>query len=164
MIKDQVERGIVEVVDKATFQGESIYYLLHHPVVREDKATTKLRIVYDASARTSGPSLNDCLYAGPKFNQGIMDILLRFRTYKTALAADIEKAFLMISVAQPDRDVLCFLWIDDIHKQLVHTCGVWGVVKPLPSNIINVNRSCKPLYKTFFSTLVLVHMMFNCRV
>ena len=66
VIKDQVEHGIVEVVDKARCQGESIHYLPHHPVVREDKITTKLRIVYDASARTSGPSLNDCLYAGPK--------------------------------------------------------------------------------------------------
>lgn len=59
-------------------------------------------------------SLNDCLYAGPKFGQSIMDILLRFRAYKTALAADIEKAFLMISVAPQDRDVLHFLWVDDI--------------------------------------------------
>ena len=145
VIKDQVERGIVEVVDKATFQGESIYYLLHHPVVSEDKATTKLRIVYDASARTSGPSLNDCLYAGPKFNQGIMDILLRFRTYKTALAADIEKAFLMISVAQPDRDVLCFLWIDDIHKQLpsVVTLRFTRVVFGVSSSPFLLNATIK---------------------
>ena len=65
-------------------------------------ATTKLRVVYDASARASGPSLNDCLHKGPKFNQLILDLLLRFRSYKIALTADIEKAFLMISV--DDRD------------------------------------------------------------
>ena len=47
-------------------------FLPHHPVVREDK----LKIVYYASAKTCGPSLNDCLYAGPKFGQSIMDILL----------------------------------------------------------------------------------------
>ena len=50
--------------------------------------------------------------------QSSTDILLRFRTYKTALAADIEKAFLMISVARPDRDVLRFLWIDDVNKKV----------------------------------------------
>ena len=33
-----------------------------------------------------------------------------------ALAADIEKAFIMVSVAEKDRDVLGFLWIDDITK------------------------------------------------
>ena len=86
-------------------------------MVREDKLTTKVRAVYGASAKTSGQSLNECLYAGPKFDQRILDILLRFRLSKTALAANIEKAFLMISVAPKERDVLRFLWIDDIDKK-----------------------------------------------
>ena len=86
-------------------------------MVREDKKTTKLRKVYDTSARTNGPSLNDCLYTGPKFGQKIMDIILRFRIHKTALAADVEKAFLMISVSPQDRDALRFLWVNDIHKK-----------------------------------------------
>ena len=65
----------------------------HHAVVRSDKTTTKLRVVYDASARRHDQaSLNDCLYTGPNFGQSILDILLRFRTYPVALAADIEKA------------------------------------------------------------------------
>ena len=46
-----------------------------------------------------------------------MDIILRFRVHKVALAADIEKAFLMVSMAEKDRDVLRFLWIDDIAKE-----------------------------------------------
>jgi len=70
--------------------SELVHYLPHHPVVSEDKTTAKLRIVYDASARTSDPSLNDGLCAGPKLNQGITDILVRFRAFKTA---DIKKAF-----------------------------------------------------------------------
>ena len=43
------------------------HYLPRHEVTRTDKDTTKLCIVYDASARAerSPPSLNDCLYAGP---------------------------------------------------------------------------------------------------
>ena len=43
-----------------------------------------------------------------------MDILLRFRSYPVALTADIEKAFLMISIAETDRDALRFLWVNDI--------------------------------------------------
>ena len=73
-------------------------------------------MVYNASAKEDGPSLNDCLYAGPKFGQNIMDIILRFRVHKEAWAADIEKAFLMVSMAERDRDVLRFLWVDDVTR------------------------------------------------
>ena len=90
-----------------------IHYLPHHAVIRHDEETTKVRVVYDASARSGGPSLNDCLYTGPKFNQRILEILLRFRSYPVAFIADIEKAFLMISVNPRDRDVLRFLWVKD---------------------------------------------------
>ena len=41
---------------------------------------------------------------------------MRFRSFRVALTADIEKAFLMISVAESDRDVLRFLWVDDLHS------------------------------------------------
>ncbi len=85
-------------------------------MTRHDKQTTKLRNVYDASARFDGPSLNDCLHSGPKFDQRIFDILLRFRAHQVAVTADIEKAFLMVSVARKDCDVLRFLWVDDLNK------------------------------------------------
>lgn len=60
-----------------------------------------MRIVYNASAKSAGPSLNDCVHAGPKFHQRILEILLRFQSFKFGLVADIGKAFLMISVAMP---------------------------------------------------------------
>ena len=90
-----------------------LHYLPHHAVIRTDKETTKIQIVYDASAKSSGCSLNDCLHVGPKFEQRILDILLRFRSFTVALAADIEKAFLQVSVCEDDRDALQFLWVDD---------------------------------------------------
>jgi len=96
--------------------GGPVHYLLHHAVIRKDKTTTKFRILYDASARADGPSLNDCLFSGPKFNQSILDIILRFRCYKIALVADVEKAFLMMLVCEQDRDALRFLWVDNIES------------------------------------------------
>jgi len=83
-------------------------YLPHHAVLRHDKDTMKLCTVHDASAKTAGPSLNDCLYLGPPFGQYIFDIILRFHVHNVALARDIEKAFL-ISMPQEDRDALRFL-------------------------------------------------------
>ena len=53
-------------------------------------------------------------FKGPKFYQLIFNLLVRFRSYKIALTADLEKAFLMVSVGEADRDVLRFFWSDDI--------------------------------------------------
>lgn len=114
IVKEQLDAGIVEHVQEGepTNPGH-VHYLPHREVIRMDRETTKLRIVYDASAKRNGPSLNDCLYAGPALTPLIWDILLRFRTNKVAVTADIEKAFLNISIAPEHRDCLRFLWVDD---------------------------------------------------
>ena len=46
------------------------------------------------------------IYTGLKFEQSILDVLLWFRLHKIAIAGDIQKAFLMISVTKPDEDGL----------------------------------------------------------
>ena len=74
--------------------------------------------MYDASARTPGsPSLNDCLQKSPKFSQLVFDILVCFRTFKVAITADLENAFLQIAVAEDDRDYLRFLWVKDAMQE-----------------------------------------------
>ena len=134
VIKEQLKNGIVEVVEKPA-DGEvgKTHYLPHHAVIRRDKATTKLRVVYDASARSYGAALNDCLYTGPPLAENIFDILLRFQVSRIALTGDVEKAFLMVGISEEDRDVLRFLWVDDIEKKkpeimiLRFTRAVFGV-------------------------------------
>ena len=74
-------------------QVNHIHYLPHRAMVHHDKNTTKVRVVYDASARSNGPLLNDCLHAGPKFDQSVFDLLLKFQIQKVELTDDIEKAF-----------------------------------------------------------------------
>ena len=114
IIQDQLEKKIIEAVPAEEAAPKTIHCLPHHAVIRRDKSTTKVRVVYDASAKTGhSPSLNDCLQKGPEFNQLIFDLLVRFRSYKIALTADLEKAFLMVSVEEADRDVLRFIWVDD---------------------------------------------------
>ena len=86
-------------------------------MVKEDRATTKLRVVYDACARSrSEPSLNDCLLSGPALTQLIFDVLLRFRLHKVALIGDLKKAFLNIEIKPGERNLFRFLWIDDINS------------------------------------------------
>ena len=83
----------------------------HQAVIRRDALTTKVRIVYDASAKEGrrGVSLNDCLHVGPPLNPLLMNILFRFRENRVALVGDIEKAFLNIEVDEQDQDYLRFV-------------------------------------------------------
>ena len=92
-------------------------YLPHHPVIRQDKNTTEMHIVYDASSSVNSVSLNSCLEPGPCLIPNLLDVLIRFRYHKIGLVSDIEKAFLQISMRESDRDVLRFLWIDPIKKK-----------------------------------------------
>ena len=64
VIKDQLEQGIIEIVDdKKEIDINNVTYLPHREVIKEDKKSAKLRIVFDASAKgRNGVSLNDCLY------------------------------------------------------------------------------------------------------
>jgi len=79
VIREQFNKGIIGTVDKLEAQSNhQVHYLPHHAVAWEDKKTTKLWIVYDASAKINDPALNDCLYTCPKFGQKIMDIIIRF--------------------------------------------------------------------------------------
>ena len=80
-------------------------------------------MVYDALSKTSGPSLNECLYKGTKFQQLILDLLMRFQAYKVSLTSNVEKAFLMIPIYEKDRDVLRFLWFDDATKDEPEICA-----------------------------------------
>ena len=117
VIQDQLDKNIIEVVEEEPApEVGKVHYLPHHEVVRLDKNTTKVRVVIDASSKRNGPSLNNCLYAGPPLTPLIFDVLLRFRAHETALTADIEKAFLNVAVSKDHRDLLRFLWVDDVHK------------------------------------------------
>ena len=115
IIQDQIDKDIIKRVEQHDGHPTKVHYLPHHAAIRQDKNTTKVRIVYDASVRAQGPSLNDCLHTGPKFNQKILEILSRFRSYPVAWNADIEKGFLMISMSPDDRDAMRFLWVDNPH-------------------------------------------------
>ncbi len=116
IIKEQERAGIIERVPIEEENNRDAYFLPHHGVVRTDKATTKLRVVFDGSAKDSDSehSINDCLETGPNLTPHIFDVLIKFRSYPVAITADVEKAFHQVSVSNPDRDKLRFLWWENI--------------------------------------------------
>ena len=115
IFSDYEEKRIIERVPLNEIAKESgrVHYLPHRPVIREDKDTTKMRAVFDASCKVNGPSLNECLYSGPNLIVKIFDILLRFRFNKIGILADIKQAFLNIAIDKEHCDYLRFLWYDD---------------------------------------------------
>ena len=100
------------------FEGE-FHYLPHHGVVHQESETTKLRIVYNGSAKAVGDdfSLNNCLSTGPNCIPKLFNILIQFRWNLISVTADIKMAFLMVSIKPSDCNYLRFLWVKDPSMQ-----------------------------------------------
>ena len=115
--------GFIEKVPDMNRHEEIVHYTPHFPVFKEDSATTKMRVVYNASAKqnSNSPSLNDCLHTGENLMRDLTGILLRFREHNVAFIADIEKAFLQIELDPNVRDATRFLWLKDINKPATDT-------------------------------------------
>ena len=94
----------------------TVHYIPHRAVIRDDRDTTKIRVVYDASANKNGPSLNESLETSPSLLPKLFDILVRFRAYKYSLRSDSKAAFLNIRIAEEGGDFLRFLWVSNIKE------------------------------------------------
>ena len=119
VIREQLNEGIVERVSGPPVGKE--FYIPHKAVVRESAESTKLRIVYDASARASekAPSLNGCLHVGPPLQNKLWAVLVRARFQPVALTGDMKQALLQIRIREEDRDTLRFHWISDLETKRV---------------------------------------------
>lgn len=106
-----------QIIERAPCEPQSpLYsYTPHQVVIREQHSTTKIKVVYDASAGPKERSRNDCIYKGPILLLDLVGILLRFRTTTTAIIADAEKAFLQVGLKESDRDATRFLWVRNPH-------------------------------------------------
>lgn len=86
--------GHMEIIPPNEIGDKLHCYLPHHAVFKPDSTTTKLRVVFDASAATTnGTSLNELMLTAPRLQEKLATILLRWRKFKVALSADIEKMY-----------------------------------------------------------------------
>lgn len=118
IIEMQKSEGIVEVASEQPRGVE--FYIPHKPVIRETAETTKLRIVYDASAKahSDAPSLNQCLNPGPPLQNDLWNVLVRMRFHPIALSGDLKQAFLQVRIKETDRDALRFHWSPDANHEI----------------------------------------------
>lgn len=103
--------GHMERVPDAEVVDHPQCYLPHHAVFKPDSTTTKLRVVFDASAlTTNGRSLNDTLLVGPRLQDKLTTILIRWRKHRIAITADIEKMYRQILVNPKQCDYQRIVW------------------------------------------------------
>lgn len=86
------------------------YYMPTHGVIKESSSSTKLRVVFDASAKTStGTSFNQTLLPGPSLYSRLTTSLNRFRLYPVAFTGDISKMFREVGLQDSEKDYHRFL-------------------------------------------------------
>lgn len=103
-----------------TFKNKHIeFFMPHHGVIREEAVTTKLRVVFNASGKsTSGYSLNDVMECGVNLQADLQTLLLQWRQYRYVLTADIEKMFRYIAVRPDYQRLQRIVWRDSPKQSL----------------------------------------------
>ena len=117
-VKKLYEQNIQEYLRKEYIRkvkdGEEIskWFLPHFPIVKMNKTSSKVRMVLDAASRSNGMCLNDAIDQGPKLQNDMIDILLRFRKNRIGVTCDISEMYLQIELRPEDRQYHRFLWRD----------------------------------------------------
>ena len=131
-----------------------VHYISHHAIIRPEKKSTPVRIVFNSSASFNGKCLNDYWHKGPDLLNNLFGVLLRFRENAVAVFGDIAKMYHMIGITPPDQHVHRFLWRNfetdrepDTYAKTVLTFGD----RPSPTMAItamrktaNLNQESKP--------------------
>ena len=110
VINEYLEKKYIRRVPPEEPKPECEWLLPHFPVVRPEKETTKVRIVFDGSSVCDGKSLNTEALPGPKLQSDITDILIKFRKEPVALAGDISQMYHQLVLRPEDRPLHRFLW------------------------------------------------------
>ncbi|XP_018300724.1 uncharacterized protein [Mycetomoellerius zeteki] len=130
IFEEYLRLGHMSMIEEPDDDG---YYMPHHAVTKESSETTKVRIVFDASAKSnSGVSLNDVLMTGPTIQDKLFSHLIRFRTYNYVISADIEKMYRQILLHEDDRRYQQILWRKD------------GTIRTFQLNVLTFGVSSSP--------------------
>ncbi|GFW82463.1 integrase catalytic domain-containing protein [Trichonephila clavipes] len=108
-LKEYEELGHLERVVESS-EPPTHYYIPHHGVLRPEKLTTKLRIVFNGSSpTTTGISLNDILLKG-EVKEDVFETISRFRRHKFAFTTDIQKMYRQILINPDQQDLQRIIW------------------------------------------------------
>ncbi|GFW03595.1 integrase catalytic domain-containing protein [Trichonephila clavipes] len=108
-LKEYEELGHLERVVESS-EPPTHYYIPHHGVLRPEKLTTKLRIVFNGSSpTTTGISLNDILLKG-EVKEDVFETISRFRRHQFDFTTDIQKMYRQILINPDQQDLQRIIW------------------------------------------------------
>ena len=129
IFEDYLSKGYIKKLEGEERQAaeQDGWILPHFPVVRDDRSTTKVRVVYDAAAKFKGRSLKSELYAGPSICNDLIEVLLGFRRHPVALTGDVKEMFLQVKLPAEDRRYHRVLWRngDPEHEVDIYEANRW---------------------------------------
>lgn len=118
-MREYAALGHMQLASQWLNSDDNGYYLPHHCVIKESSSTTKLRVVFDASCKTStGISLNDKQLIGPKLQDDLFSIVVRFRQHAIALTADIAKMYRQVLVDERDVQYQRIVWRENVNDDI----------------------------------------------
>ena len=110
-------KGYITKMDPKSQTDKDSYYLPWFPVIDRTRDTTKMRIVFDASAKDSeGKSLNSEIESTPNRLNDLFTIIMRFRMYRYTLTADVSEMFLRIKMIHEDKKYHRFFIENDVYQ------------------------------------------------
>lgn len=118
VMKEYLDLGHMRLVTKESPKTKK-YYIPHHAVLKPESLTTKMRVVFDASSKTTtGRSLNDTMYVGAKQQHDLLDILINWRKHRIVFKADVAKMYRQIELSVEDQRYHTIVWRDDQTKPM----------------------------------------------
>ena len=111
IIKEWLELGIIEEAPVGP-TGKRIYYMPHKPIIKESAASTRIRMVFDASCKltVADYSINECVNPGPPTQPLSWDIRIRSRMAPVCIVGDVTEVFLQIESHEDDKDASRFIY------------------------------------------------------
>ncbi|GFX60759.1 integrase catalytic domain-containing protein [Trichonephila clavipes] len=117
-LKEYEELGHLERVVESS-EPPTHYFIPHHGVLRPEKLTTKLRIVFNGSSpTTTGISLNDILLKG-EVKEDVFETISRFRRHKFAFTTDIQKMYRQILINPDQQDLQRIIWKHGLDAEIL---------------------------------------------
>ncbi|XP_070136094.1 uncharacterized protein [Drosophila bipectinata] len=110
-LDEYVKKGYARPITSEEAEEKPYWYLPIFPVLNVNKPG-KIRIVWDAAAKTEGISLNTMLLKEPDQLAQLVPILHRFREKRIAIGGDIAEIFHQVRIHTEDQRYQRFVFID----------------------------------------------------